>query len=310
MPDVAVVGSANVDRTVRVDHFPAPGQTTTGGEVVVRPGGKGANQAVAAARLGADVAMVAAVGDDRDGALLVESFAREGVDTTHVSTVDAVTGTAMVTVEAAGENTIVVSPGANGHLDATRVAAAAEVVAPAAVVLVQLEVPLDAVEAALDLATGVRVLNPAPAAPLAPEVLARVDVLVPNEGELRRLAVALDHRGPDDDLTGMARALGVATVVVTRGAAGALVVTHDHSTVVPAPAVTAVDTTGAGDSFCGALAAGLAGGDDLPSATRRAVVAASRSTTVAGARDGMPDREALAQALARTPPAGPRPDRA
>jgi ribokinase len=280
---IAVVGSINLDLVVAVDRHPAPGETVVGGDCRQLPGGKGANQAVAAARLGSEVAMVGRVGADAQGAWLREGLWTERVDVEHVRE-DRVapTGVAMIAVDARGENTIVVSPGANARVDARDVAAASDVVRGAEVVLVQHEVPAEAVAAAIATAGGAVVLNPAPARGLA----APVDVLVPNRGELETLA-----GGRGDPVT-LARSITAArAVVVTLGEEGAVVVEGDRAERVRAPHVEAVDTTGAGDAFCGALAEAMAGGATVVEAARWAVRVAAVSVTRPGAQGGLPRRE-------------------
>jgi ribokinase len=277
---IALVGSINLDIVVGVDRHPAPGETVLGDDRQELPGGKGANQAVAAARLGAEVAFVGRVGDDDAGRRLRDGLAAEGVDVTHVRVdADAPTGIALIAVDRAGENTIVVSSGANARVSAADVEAARDVLANAAVTLVQHEVPEDAVAAAIAAAGGTVVLNPAPARP----IVAPVDVLVPNRGELEALA---GHTG---DPVELARTLEAArAVVVTLGSEGAAVIEGDRVERIPAPQVDAVDTTGAGDAFCGALAQALDAGADLVEAARWAVRAAAASVTKPGAQGGLP----------------------
>jgi ribokinase len=279
---IALVGSINLDIVVGVDRHPAPGETVLGDDRQELPGGKGANQAVAAARLGAEVAFVGRVGDDDAGRRLRDGLAAEGVDVTHVRVdADAPTGVALIAVDRAGENTIVVSSGANARVSATDVEAARDVLANAAVTLVQHEVPEDAVAAAIASAGGTVVLNPAPARP----IVAPVDVLVPNRGELEAL---VGRAGAPVEL---ARGLEAArAVVVTLGSEGAVVVEGDLVERTPAPKVDAVDTTGAGDAFCGALAQALDAGADLVEAARWAVRAAAASVATPGAQGGLPRR--------------------
>ena len=296
-PQVAVVGSANLDLVVEVATIPVPGETVLGGDLRRIPGGKGANQAVAAARLGRRVAMIGRVGDDDAGTTLREALASAGVDTASLRTTPGTpSGTALIAVGADGDNAIVVSPGANGRVSSDDVASAAPLLGAAAVVLLQLEVPLEAVAAAVRHARGTVVLNPAPApaAMLPAELLDGVDVIVPNQTELATMAghAGLSPIGDVDPETAvaLARGLPVAAAVVTLGAAGAMVVTPTDATHVPAPAVVPVDTTAAGDAFCGALADALVGGADLVGAARWAVRVGAAATLRHGAQPSLPTR--------------------
>jgi ribokinase len=303
---VLVVGSLNEDVLVTVDRLPGRGETVVGSAVTVAPGGKGANQAAAAGRLGSGVAMIGRVGDDPAGDRQRAALADAGVDAGLVrSTPGELTGTATIAVEAAdGENLIVVVPGANAALLPADVDVAE--LRQAAVVLLQLETPLETVLAAAEAGTGLVVLNPAPPQPLPAGLLAVVDVLVPNEHELLRLTGA-DHGDRDPaELVELARGLGAGSVVVTLGARGALVVPVEGDAVLQAPpSVRAVDTTGAGDCFCGALAQALARGELLAGAVRYAVAAAAASTTGAGARGALPDHAAVTALLPSVPEAVP-----
>jgi ribokinase len=280
---IALVGSINLDIVVGVDRHPAPGETVLGDDRQELPGGKGANQAVAAARLGADVAFVGRVGDDDAGRRLRDGLAAEGVDVTHVRVdADAPTGVALIAVDRAGENTIVVSSGANARVSAADVEAAHDVLANAAVTLVQHEVPEDAVAAAIAAAGGTVVLNPAPARP----IVAPVDVLVPNRGELETLA------GRAGDPVELARGLEVArAVVVTLGSEGAVVVEGAHVERIPAPEVDAVDTTGAGDSFDAGFLAARLDGRPVADALAYAIACGSLSTRAPGGTDGQATRD-------------------
>ncbi len=304
---VTVVGSLNEDVLVAVGRLPGRGETVVGRAAVLAAGGKGANQAAAAGRLsGAGVTMVGRVGDDPAGARQVAALAEAGVDTALVRrTPGTPTGSATIPVEdGSGENLIVVVPGANAQLTPADVDVPA--VQRAAVVLLQLEVPLDAVRAAADAASGTVVLTPAPPRPLPPELLARVAVLVPNEHELVQLAGADPGVRSPAELAALARTLGVPTVVVTLGARGALVVPEDGpASLQGPPPVEAVDTTGAGDCFTGALGAALARGADVADAVREAVAAAALSTTGPGARGALPDADAVRALLPRVPAATP-----
>lgn len=285
-----MVGSANLDLVVEVETIPLVGETVLGGDLRRVPGGKGANQAVAAARLGRRVAMVGRLGDDEGGTLLRAALDGDGVDTSRLLTTEGVpNGVALIAVGADGDNAIVVSPGANGRVTADDVTAAAVVLEDAQVTLLQLEVPLEAVAAAAARSTGTVILNPAPAPsePLPMELLADVDVLVPNQTELATLA---HHDGPVDRAvaTELAGRLPTRSVIVTLGADGALVIADGVATHVPAPVVVPVDTTAAGDSFCGALADAIVRGADLVEAARWAVRVGAATTQRPGAQPSLP----------------------
>jgi ribokinase len=308
-PRVIVVGSVNVDLVATVDRLPVPGQTVTGGTFARHHGGKGGNQATAAARLGSDVAFVGAVGDDPFADEALAALESEGVDVTELARLDGPTGVALILVDANGENLIAVASGANGLLSAGGVAASLRRLSVGAddVVVVSNEIPGDAVLAALrsgHAAGATTILNPAPATGLGIDAIRSSDVVVPNEGELAELVAVLDRsrEGPAGsaatDVVGRAVVLlapsgggtrGGRSVIVTRGRLGAVLVRDDRDSVdLPPPDVAVVDATGAGDAFVGALAAGLARGCELEAAARRAVAAASLSTTKRGARGGMP----------------------
>jgi ribokinase len=287
---ITVIGSCNVDFVVPVAALPGPGETVLGRDHLRAPGGKGANQAVAAARLGSRVAFVGCVGDDELATTIRTSLADAGVDLTWLrEEQDTPSGIALITVADGGENTIAVSPGANARLSPAHLDHA--LLASAEVVLAQLEVPLETVDAAVHAAGGTVLLNPAPARELPPSLLAKVDVLIPNRSELGLLAGA-EEPTTIDDAAAMAKALpGPSSVVVTLGADGALVVAGDQVTHVPAAKVDAVDATGAGDAFCGAVADALSRGSSLVAAAEWAVKVAGISTTKRGAQTGMPLRE-------------------
>jgi len=281
-----VIGSANADVVVRVERRPGPGETVLGSDTVLAAGGKGANAAVAAAKQDAQVALLGALGDDQHGELLRDSMSGAGVRLDLVRTTDRPTGAAYITVTPDGENTIVVSPGANSAVDIEQVDRAREAIAGAQVLLASLEVPLPAIERAVALAkdAGTRaVLNLSPVAELSPQTLAALDPLVVNEHEAQWL---LDG---ETDLRKLLD-LGPRSAVVTLGGAGALVIERDGTTEVSSPKVTAVDTTGAGDAFAGALVTQLAAGDDLVAAARRAARVAAVSVTRSGAQASYPTR--------------------
>ncbi|WP_083459820.1 ribokinase [Jiangella muralis] len=284
---IAVLGSANMDLVATVDRAPGRGETVTGHTFTTVPGGKGANQALAAARAGGDVAFLGAVGDDDFGRRITTLLADAGIDVSGLAVGDRPTGTAHITVDATGDNSIVVVPGANGTVTELTDAHRA-VLDRAQLVMMQLELPLPLVTAAARYARsrGVRVvLTPAPAVPLPAELLAAVDVLVPNEHEAALLAGFADPVEAARSL-----AAGGGDVVVTLGGRGALRVGGGTETRVPAFEVEAVDTTAAGDTFAGVLAVGLAEGLDWDDALRRASAAAALSVRRAGASSSMPDR--------------------
>lgn len=287
--DVVVVGSLNQDLVASVPRIPAPGETVLATGHAAYAGGKGANQATAAARLGARVAMVGRVGNDDFGSRLIAGLDGDHIDTTHVSVdTDLGTGLALINVDNAGENAISVSAGANAGVSSADVEAAADLIRQAAVVLMQLEVPLDAIAAAAGIARGTVILNPAPAAVLPASLLEQVDILIPNESELALLSSL--PVGDTAQATEAAAALTVKNVVVTMGGQGALIVGRSGAVPVAAFPVEPVDTTGAGDAFCGALAAELARGAYLEAAVRFAVHAAAISVTRHGAQASMPTR--------------------
>lgn len=301
MGGVVVVGSSNTDLTVLCPALPGPGETVLGGELYQAAGGKGANQAVAAARAGARVALVAAVGSDDFGRAAVEGLERDGIDTgSVVIKPDTPSGTALILVEESGENLIAVAPGANAELAPGDVAAAAETIRRAGALLLQLEIPMDAVRRAAEIAErdGVPVLlNPAPMPdqPLPADLLATVDYVLPNQSELLRLTAARS-----EDLA--ARELfeaGVSALIVTRGAAGARIITADGRADVASIEVDAVDAVGAGDCFCGYLAAGIAHGAPLEDAVRLACAAAALSVTRRGAQPSIPRRDEVMDLLNR-----------
>lgn len=304
MTDIAVVGSANLDVVVPVDRHPGVGETVLGGDHVLVPGGKGANQAVAAARLGAAVALVGRTGDDDAGETLRRSIEGAGVETTHLRR-DAVapSGLALITVGPDGDNAIVVSPGANGRVSPADVAEAAALIGAVPVLLMQLEIPYDAVAAAASRASGTVVLDPAPAPDPGTQIpLTGVDIIVPNETELARISEGLDAPTPDpdslDELIHAARRIPVETVVVTLGARGALVVDRSTATHVPAPTITPVDTTGAGDAFRAALAVGLLHGADLGAVVAEAVRVGAAAAMRPGAQPAMPTPAEVDELLA------------
>jgi ribokinase len=298
---VVVVGSINVDLVVSVPGLPAPGQTVIGGEHWRAPGGKGGNQAAAAARLGAGVALLASVGDDDLGRDAIEDLRLGGVDVTGIRSVGGVpTGVALIVVDGGGENQIAVASGANSRLSAADVQADVARRRPK-VVLAALEIPDDAVLAAARGAAeagAMFLLNPAPYRAIPKELLAMVDVLTPNQHEAAALAGLADEPVGWGKLFERLSAEGVRMLVVTLGSRGAAIYTGDGNNLVAAPEVDAVDATGAGDAFNGALAVSLSEGRGMEEAVRRAVAAGSMATRARGARAGLPTRDELEAFLA------------
>ncbi len=291
-PRIVVVGSANTDLVVAVPHIPLPGETLLGGDLSVVAGGKGANQAVACARLGGHVTFIARVGDDTYGENSVRGYEKDGIDTRFVlSTPGTPSGVALIAVSATGENSIVVAPGANARLTRADILAASDAFDQADAILVSLEIPADAIFAAVEegFARGKPVLvNPAPARLLPPEILAKITLLTPNETEA-------GFYGGVEAL----QQLGVKTIVTTLGARGSVIVSLGATPLfVPAFEVSAVDTVAAGDTFSGALAVKLAEGASLPDAVRFASGASALKVTRHGAQPGIPTRAEVEQFLA------------
>ncbi|OYN96559.1 ribokinase [Enemella evansiae] len=305
MARIAVVGSMNADLTVRTERLPRGGETVSGSELEINPGGKSSNQAAAAARLGGRVGLLGLVGDDPHGELLRAASERAGVEQRWIRSVAGVaTGTAMIAVDDAGENFIIISPGANGKLAVEHVLEADELFADAAVLCLCLEVDQRVVLTAAQEASrrGVRVLlNLSPSAPVGPELLAATEVLLVNEHELADLV------GAEAALERAAELLAgkdIRRAVITLGAEGALVIDGDRSEHVPSVRVRAVDSTGAGDAFTGALAYRLAEGDDLVEAARFAARVGAFATTRHGAQPSYPTPAELADFLAEQEKSG------
>jgi ribokinase len=298
MRRVVVVGSTNVDLTFRVARLPRPGETVPGSGVSEGFGGKGANQAVMAARCGAEVVMISAVGSDAWGRASLENFRAQGVDAAFVRTVQGPTGFAAIFVDDAAQNVIVVVAGANAAVSAEQVRSAADVIAKAGVVVAQMETPVAATAEAFRLARAAGVptlLNPAPAADVPEELLALADVCVPNETELEGLTGLTTERDHEViTAAAMVRRRGPKAVLVTRGAKGALLVTEAEALTIPVPVVEAIDPTAAGDAFVGALAAALAAGEKVAEAARKACAVAALTVTRPGAQASFPTRQEIA----------------
>ncbi len=307
-PSILVIGSVNMDLVVRSPHMPAPGETVLGKGWAISPGGKGANQAVAAARLGAQCTFVGRVGDDGFGQQLLAGLKAEGVDCSHVLvTKDAPTGVAMIVVDAKGENAIVVAGGANQCVAPDDIFPCKDLFTAASVVLLQLELPLPTVRAAIDLARRHRckvILDPAPAQRPLDGALLRVDVICPNGLEAE--TITGQGQVPDEraakTLASDLIARGAKAAVVKLGARGSVVVTADgHFYTVPAYKVSVVDTTAAGDAFAGALAVALGRGEHIHQAARFANAAGALACTKFGAQSAMPTTAEVA-ALMRNQP--------
>ncbi|MER5222369.1 ribokinase [Streptomyces flaveus] len=293
--DLLVIGSANADLVIGVERRPGAGETVLGSDLAVHPGGKGANQAVAAARLGARTALLARVGDDGHGRLLLDSMRDAGVDTAGVLVGGAPTGVALITVDPSGDNSIVVSPGANGRLTPEDVRTASALLAASPVVSAQLEIPLETVE---EVVRGLRpdtrfVLNPSPPRELPDEVLAACDPLIVNEHEAR-VVLGTDAGATPSEWAEALLARGPRSVVVTLGEEGALVADASGVARVPSVKVDAVDTTGAGDAFTAALAWRLGAGESLADSAAYAARVGAVAVTREGAQASFPTAEEIA----------------
>jgi len=295
---LVVVGSLNMDLVVRAPRHPRPGETLIGSQFQTFPGGKGANQAVAAARLGAAVRLIGRVGQDAFGDALLQTVGQDGVDTSFISRdPQAASGVALITLDEAGQNTIVVASGANMRVSPEDIQQAAAAFEGADLLLMQLECPLEAVEAAAELAQrrGIPVvLNPAPARPLPASLLAKIDYLLPNQTELQALAEC------EANISSAAARLlnnGVRNLVVTLGEEGALLVTDNTEQKFDAYRVPVVDTVAAGDAFTAAFCVALMEGKSLPEAVQWGNAAGAIAVTRPGAQPSMPKREELIQFL-------------
>lgn len=295
MRDILVIGSLNMDMVIRTPHIPAPGETISGQFSAYLPGGKGANQACAAGKLGGSAAMLGMVGRDEFGDALMESLRDAGTDTSLIGRSDSHTGQAIIYVSDAGDNSIVVLPGANADCGAAFVAAHETEIAASRFVMLQLEIPLDAVCAAAELAAkhGRKVvLNPAPAAgPLPGKLLKTVDFLTPNETELSLLTgLPVENERDAEAAAKLLLAQGVRCVLATLGEKGALCVTANETRLFPARRVQPVDTTAAGDTFNAAFTVRMAEGASMAEAIRFANAAAAISVTRPGAQPSIPSR--------------------
>ncbi|MFI5153261.1 MAG: ribokinase [Chitinophagales bacterium] len=292
-PGIVVIGSSNTDMVVQAERLPGPGETIIGGKFFMNAGGKGANQAVAAARLGGTVTFMAKIGNDLFGKEALELFEKEGIDCSCMaSDLENPSGVALITVDQKGENCIVVAPGSNATLSSKDLSEKISVISQADILLMQLEIPMETVAWVVETGASKRtriILNPAPAQKISDKVLRQINIITPNETE----AEILTGIGvSDEDSAGRAAKVlqqkGVESVIITMGSQGAFLLDRDHSELIPAPTVRAVDTTAAGDIFNGALAVGLSKGLSMKDAVKFAIQAASISVTRLGAQSSAP----------------------
>jgi ribokinase len=303
-PKVTIVGSFNMDLSVRTTRMPVPGETLLGGPFTTGPGGKGANQAVAAARLGAEVSMLVKLGQDVFGNQAAENLVREGINPDTILRTDQThTGVAFIIVDNTGENLIVVAGGANNQVTPEDVERARTTLTGADILLTQLEIPMETVAYAVEIAhaAGVKVvLNPAPGQPLSPDLLQRIDILTPNETEAQTITgLPVTNIAEAEEAGRHLLRSGVKAAVITLGSKGSLVVTPDGSTLVPGRSVKVVDTTGAGDAFSGALVVALGEGKGLVEAAAFANAAAALQVTKPGTAPAMPYRDEVLAFMAK-----------
>ncbi len=304
MPNIVIVGSINMDLVVRCVSLPAPGETIIAHSSAEIPGGKGANQAVAAARAGGDVKMIGRVGDDAFASRLVENLQREEIDTTHVQVSQACpSGIAIVAVEQSGENAIMVVPGSNGQVSRQDLTLSADVIQSADILLLQLEIPIETVREAIAIATSAHVpviLDPAPMPPDFPAELLDVDVVCPNQTETAAIVGrSIETIDAATTAIGKLHEAGAKNAIITLAGQGAVVSDGQSIEHIPAFKITPLDTTAAGDAFAGALAVRLAEGASLVEATRFACAAGAIAATREGAQPGMPTRTEIENLIAR-----------
>lgn len=295
---IVIVGSANTDMVISADHFPLPGETLMGTNFMTNFGGKGANQAVAAARMGGQTVFIGKVGNDNFGTSIISNLESEGINVSHLYTTQKTsTGVALITTIPSGENSIIVNAGANGQLTADDVRDSEEVIAEAGTVLMQLETPVAALTEAAKLGKkhgAFTVLNPAPASPLPHELLENIDLLIPNETEASSISgVEIKDESTAMEAISAIQGMGVKNVIITVGSKGAIAKVDGKMIMVPAFKVKAIDTTAAGDTFCGALCVALSEGKDIEAAIRFGNKASSVSVTRKGAQLSIPQRKEL-----------------
>ncbi len=290
---ILVIGSSNTDMTVRSATLPKPGETVLGGDFRMGPGGKGANQAVAARLLGGEVTFVCKLGRDMFGEGASKHYESCGLDTSKILWSDKPSGVALITVDSKAENSIVVASGANADMTVTDIDSVADIIKSSGILLLQLEIPMDTVVHAAEIAynAGVQVvLNPAPAAVLPAELLKCVSILIPNETEASAISgIDINNFETAAAAAERLKGMGVREVIITMGSRGSVVCDGD-CTFVPAVKVNAVDTTAAGDTFCGGVCVALSEGKDLLEAVKFATAASSIAVQRPGAQDSIPNR--------------------
>ncbi len=305
-PKITVVGSFAVGMTIRTPQLPIFGETLIGGDFDMGAGGKGSNQAIGTARLGAQSSLVAIIGEDKLAEIALDLYAAEGIDTKYLrQTADSPTGVGFIILNPRGENFIILDMGANNLMDASYVDLAEPQIASSDVVMAVLEIPVSAAARGVELGRkhgAITILNPAPAQRLPPEIFQFIDYLTPNESELRiLLGLAPDDSTPTRELAGQLRGLGVKNVVVTMGSQGVLVLTDTVDEFVPAFKVEVVDTTGAGDSFNSGLAVALGEGQPLLEAVRFGAACGALACTRLGVIPSLARRDAVEQLLLQQP---------
>lgn len=290
---IVVIGSTNTDMVIKTRSFPLPGETLLGGEFFMNPGGKGANQAVAAVRLGGHVTFVAKIGNDLFGRQALEQFEKEGINTDYImSDLDNASGVALITVDGSGENTIVVAPGANGNLTIEDIKNSKDEIEKAQVILIQLEIPMETVVYAIKISSEMGkkvILNPAPAQQFSDAVFKHIFIFTPNETEAETYSgIKVNDKTTAEKAAEVLKSKGIKNIVITLGAKGAYVSTDEVSELFPAPKVEAKDTTAAGDVFSGALAVAIAKGNTIVEAVKFSLLAASLAVTKMGAQSSAP----------------------
>ena len=292
---IVVIGSSNTDMIVNIDHLPRPGETVIGGKFSIAAGGKGANQAVSAARAGGEIVFVARVGEDTFGKQAVKGFIQENINVEYIiRDRNAPSGIALIFVDNKGENSIAVASGANANVSPTDIESVREVITASHILLMQLEIPLESVKTAAEIASGSGVkviLNPAPAQPLGDDILKHISIITPNESEAELLTgIKVENERDAEEAAKTLLGRGIKTLILTMGPRGVYVASSEFTGVVPAFSVDAVDTTAAGDVFNGVLAVAIAENRSLINAVRFANAAAALSVMTLGAQTSAPQR--------------------